>query len=80
MRLIYFLCLLAFVAAVGIFVFQNNRTETVTFLNQTGELPFPVLMIGTYVLGMLSGWTVVGMLRRTWRHVVTADGRAVRTA
>ena len=23
-----------------------------------------------YVLGMLSGWTVVGFLRRSWRHAV----------
>lgn len=77
MRVIYFLFLVAFVVAVGTFAVQNDRTESVTFLNQTKEISFPILVGGAYVLGMLSGWTVVGMLQRTLRHV-TEDGR-VRT-
>jgi lipopolysaccharide assembly protein A len=77
MRLIYFLFLVVFVAAVGTFVVQNDHRESVLFLNQTREMSFPVLVLGAYVLGMLSGWTVVGMLRRSLRHV-TADGRTVR--
>jgi hypothetical protein len=40
----------------------------VTFADRAWELPFPGLAAGAYVLGMLSGWTVVGMLRRSWRR------------
>ena len=72
MKVIYGLFLALFVAAVVVFAVQNNRTESVTLLNQTWELPFPVWVGGVYLLGMLTGWTVVGLLRRSWRRV-TAD-------
>jgi hypothetical protein len=82
MRLVYFLFLVVFVGAVAVFAVQNDRPESVTFLNQSREISFPVLVGGAYVLGMLSGWTVVGMLRRSWQHVTHVDphGRPVRTA
>ena len=59
------LYLLAFAAAVGLFAYQNNRPETVTFATETRELSFPILVGVTYLLGMLSGWTVLGLLRRS---------------
>ncbi len=75
MKVIYFLFLLVFVAAVGVFAYQNNRPETVTFLDQSREVSFPALIGGTYLLGMLTGWTVVGLLRRSWRRVVEVERR-----
>ena len=75
MRLIYFLFLVVFVGAVGIFAVQNDRPETVSFLNYNREISFPVLVGGAYLLGMLSGWTVVGMLRRSWQQVTHVDDR-----
>jgi uncharacterized integral membrane protein len=69
MKVIYGVFLVLFVAAVVVFSFQNNRPENVTFLNQTWELPFPLLVGGVYLLGMLTGWTVVGLLKRSWRRV-----------
>lgn len=75
MRVIYFLFLVAFVAVVGMFAYQNSRTETVTFWDRSWELPFPLVVGGAYLLGMLSGWTVIGMLRRSWRAVAEPDDR-----
>jgi uncharacterized integral membrane protein len=56
---------LAFAGAVGVFAWQNQQEVTVTFFQwaTTAQL---ALVIGVgYLLGMLSGWSVVGMLRRT---------------
>ena len=67
MRFLCLLFLLAFLAAVGIFAWQNQGDVTVAFLQwgYTGKL---ALVVGAaYLLGMLSGWTVVGMLRRSMR-------------
>ncbi len=73
MKVLYGVFLGLFVIAVAVFAYQNNRPESVTFLNQTWELPFPVWVGGVYLLGMLTGWSVVGLLRRSWRRVTEAD-------
>jgi uncharacterized integral membrane protein len=68
MRFLCFLFLLAFLAAVGIFAWQNQYEVRVTWLQwgYTGSL---ALVVGAaYLLGMLSGWTIVGMLRRSFRR------------
>jgi len=68
MRLIYFLLLLAFIGAVALFAYQNNVETEIKYLDNSKTLPLPVLVGGVYVLGMLTGWTVVGLLRRTFRR------------
>lgn len=65
MRAVCFLFLAAFVGVVGLFAYQNNRPETVTLWDRQWELTFPLVVGGAYLLGMLSGWTVVGLLRRS---------------
>ena len=66
MRFFCFLLLLAFAGAVGIFAYQNQHEITVTFL-QWGITHSLALIVGAaYVLGMLSGWTVLGMVRRSF--------------
>jgi len=76
MRFVYAIVLLLFVAVIGLFAFQNQEPVTLTFLQ--GNLPpWPLaLVIGlVYVLGMLSGWTVVGFLRRGWHKVAEHQPR-----
>jgi uncharacterized integral membrane protein len=65
MRFLSFLFLLAFAGVVVAFAVQNQQPVTLGFFN--GEVTGSVaLVIGAaYVLGMLSGWSVVGMLRRS---------------
>ncbi len=71
MRFLSTVFLILFVVAVGIFCFQNMQPVSVQYLQYHAELPLPVVALAMYLLGMLSGWSVVGFLRRTVRDVTT---------
>lgn len=49
--------------AVLLFKFQNMDTVTVSFLNMSATLPVSLLVIGIYVLGMISGGAVLALVR-----------------
>jgi uncharacterized integral membrane protein len=65
MRALYFLILVLIVAAVAIFAYENDESVTLRYFNRTITLPMLLWIAAVYVLGMLSGWTVVGFLRRS---------------
>ena len=74
MRFIWFLIFLIFVAIIGVFVFENSDPVAINYLDQSLSvqsihLPMSVLIGGIYVLGMLTGWTVVGFLKQTVQQV-----------
>jgi uncharacterized integral membrane protein len=68
MRALYFLILVLIVAAI--FAYQNDDSVTLRYFNRSMTLPISLLIAAVYVLGMLSGWTVVGFLRRSWRRAL----------
>jgi NADH:ubiquinone oxidoreductase subunit 6 (subunit J) len=70
MRFIQAVILLVFLGAIGIFAIQNFHTTPVFFLHleEHPRLHRP-LSVASYLLGMLSGWTVVAFLRRSIRRV-----------
>ncbi len=73
-KAIYFLFLLAFVGVLGLFAYRNSGPIEIgfwdtSFQSRTWELPLPAVFAAVYLLGMLTGWTVVGLLRRSWRNV-----------
>ena len=67
MRVLYFSVLVIIMAALAIFAYQNNESVTLQYFRRSITLPMSMLIAAVYVLGMLSGWTVVGFLRRSWR-------------
>ena len=69
MRVLSFLFLIVFVAAIVVFSIQNNFKIRVNLFGWDFEAAFPLLAAVVYALGMLTGWAVVGMLRRSWRRV-----------
>ena len=74
MRFIWFLIFLIFVAIIGVFAFENSDPVAINYLDQSLSvqsihLPMSVLIGGIYVLGMLTGWTVVGFLKQTVQQV-----------
>jgi uncharacterized membrane protein YciS (DUF1049 family) len=70
MRLLCFLFLVAFVGAVGLLAYQNQQEVSLTVLGQSITTRVAILVGVAYLAGMLSGWTVVGMLRRSLKRVV----------
>lgn len=76
MRVLCFLFLLVFVVAVGGFAYQNSNHEVqVTVWDTTQSISLPLLVAGTFLLGMIGGWTVVGLLKRSWQRVTESDRR-----
>jgi uncharacterized integral membrane protein len=72
MRALQAILLLVFLSVLSIFCFQNKGELTLTFLQwRLPSLPTALVLVGTYLLGMLSGWTVVGFIRRSLRGVET---------
>ena len=70
MRLIYFLFLLAFTGAAALLAYENQNDVNLTFFNNQITTSVPILVGLTYLAGMLSGWTVVGILRRSLNRVL----------
>ena len=69
MRYFYLALLIVILAAVIIFVFQNDEKVTLRFFEWTVTLRLAILVAVSYVLGMISGWSVFGFLKRTLRRV-----------
>jgi putative membrane protein len=69
MRLFYLLVLLAIVITLAIFAVQNDETVTLHFFKWSVASPMSLLIGCVYLLGMLSGWTVVGFLKRSLQRV-----------
>ena len=67
MRYLYIVLILLFTAAVLLFKFQNIQSVTVTLLTASVTLPLSVLVIGVYLLGMVSGTMLLSVLRRWMR-------------
>jgi uncharacterized integral membrane protein len=61
--------LLFFLSAVGLFAVQNTQTLTVLFLKWGVTSSVAFVILGSYVLGMLSGWTVVAFVSRSIKRV-----------
>jgi lipopolysaccharide assembly protein A len=73
MRLLCFLILLAAAGAVAAFAIQNQQEITLTFLDYGVTASVALILGCTFLLGMISGWTIVGMLRRSFNRVLESD-------
>jgi lipopolysaccharide assembly protein A len=69
MRVIQAALFLAFLGAVGLFAIQNTRSVTVGFWTYELTAPVALVIVAVYLLGMMSGWTVVAFVRRSIRKV-----------
>ena len=75
MRFIYALLLLLFVGVIGALAWQNQQVVTINYyLDQSVQYPLAAVVGAAYVLGMLTGWMVVGLLR-SLVHRVTDENR-----
>ena len=65
MRIVSFILLMIFLAAVGVFAFQNRQIVTLDYLDRSVTCPLAFLIGAVYLLGMLSGWSVLRVFRRS---------------
>jgi len=72
----YGIILLILLTAIGVFVFQNRGNVTLNYLDRTLTTSLAMLIGATYVLGMITGWTVLGFLRRSIHRVSQAPPRS----
>jgi uncharacterized membrane protein YciS (DUF1049 family) len=73
--MLYGIILLILLTAIGVFVFQNRGNVTLNYLDRTLTTSLAMLIGATYVLGMITGWTVLGFLRRSIHRVSQAPPR-----
>jgi lipopolysaccharide assembly protein A len=69
MRYVQAILLFVFLGALGIFAVQNTNTITVRFLHWGIPAPLALITVAVYLLGMLTGWTVVAFVSRALRQV-----------
>lgn len=69
MRIVYLIILLLALSAVVVFAMQNNEPVTLQYLNESVTCALPLLVAIVYFVGMVSGGTVIGLLRRSLRRV-----------
>ncbi|HBI45242.1 MAG TPA: DUF1049 domain-containing protein [Planctomycetales bacterium] len=68
-RLFYLVVLVILVGAIGIFAYNNSEAVDVHFLQWGMSTTLAAVAGAGYLLGMLSGWTVVGLFRRSLNRV-----------
>jgi hypothetical protein len=69
MRFLCFLFLLIFAGIVGAFAYFNQQEVTLKFFDRSLTTSIAAVAGAAYVLGMLSGWTIVGMIRRSVHYI-----------
>jgi uncharacterized integral membrane protein len=68
MRWFYLILLLIVVTLLVVFIVENRENQTVLFFNQQITAPLCLYFIAVYFLGMWSGGTVVGFVKRAYHH------------
>lgn len=73
MRFFSGLFLIALVVGVGYLAYENNRETSLNAWSWRADVPLPLLVAGVYLLGMVSGWWMVGVMKRSWQRVTEPD-------
>ncbi len=68
MRWVYLVLLVVIVTMIVVFFAQNRENETLKFFNQSITAPLYLFFVAVYLLGMWTGGTVVGFVKRAYRH------------
>jgi putative membrane protein len=67
MRWVYLLIIIVFALATLIFAVQNLDVVTVSFLSMRVAAPLALLVLIIYVLGAVTGSSMLALLRRSYR-------------
>jgi uncharacterized integral membrane protein len=75
MRWVYLVLLLVIVTVIVVFVAQNRESQTVLFFSQRITAPLSIFFVAVYFLGMWSGGTVVGFVKRAYQQATGGEGQ-----
>ena len=75
MRWVYLVLLLVIVTVIVVFIAENRENQTVLFFNQKLTAPLSVFFVAVYFLGMWSGGTVVGFIKRAYQRASGHGGQ-----
>jgi len=78
MRYVFLAVFVLLVAALVIFAAQNLQAVTVSFLGMSIHTPLALLAVGLYVLGAITGGSLLALLRQSYEgasHVFTDQPR-----
>jgi uncharacterized integral membrane protein len=73
MRWVYLVLLLVIVTVIVVFIAQNHESQTVMFFTQRITAPLSFFFIAVYFLGMWTGGTVVGFVKRAYQHATVRE-------
>jgi uncharacterized integral membrane protein len=68
MRFFYSIVFLILASAMGIFALENRETMTIEYFGQSVTCSRSLMIGVVYLLGIVSGWIIVGLVRRALRH------------
>lgn len=63
MRYIYIFLIVLMTLIFLIFMFQNFKSTTISFFSMSITLPLSFILLIIYILGMLTGGSVVGFIK-----------------
>lgn len=63
MSKIYFIITVLTFAAITLFAFQNGESISVSFLTRSAQIPKFAVIAGSYLLGMVTGWGLIGFIK-----------------
>ena len=73
MRWVYLVLLVVIVTMIVVFVAQNRDNETLKFFNQSITAPLYLFFVAVYLLGMWTGGTVVGFVKRAYKQATEPE-------
>ena len=68
MRWVYLVLLVVIVTMIVVFFAQNRESQTLQFFNQSITAPLYLFFVAVYLLGMWTGGTVVGFVKRAYQQ------------
>ena len=80
MRWVYLVLLVVIVTVIVVFVLQNRENETVSFFNQSITAPLSLFFVVVYLLGMWTGGTVVGFVKRAYHQATEHEHKQASQA
>ncbi|MFW6169486.1 MAG: lipopolysaccharide assembly protein LapA domain-containing protein [Planctomycetota bacterium] len=68
MRYVRISITLLLLVVIVVFAVQNRQSVKVSFLVWSVNAPQVFIIVGTYLLGMVTGWGLVELLKRSFRE------------